>query len=267
MKLFAFALAGTLGCAAAAHAQSRHGLELGVEGQTYRYEEAHEGATLLHDRGALYGLTLGYARPIGAWELRLDARAVGGGVDYEASEGDRLEDVPQATVQLEARLGRTLALAPDWTLIPFVGLGFRGHGDDSGGRITDSGLAGYDRYVGYAYAPLGAAAEFRAAARTTVTLTAQYNLFMGGDVESRFSDIDAAAPDIEVELEEGRGWALSAAVNTAVGTRTVSFGPFYRSWDIEESTHHEIVEGGEIIELFEPSNTTREAGVRLSVRF
>ena len=253
--------------ASAAQAQTRQGFEIGVEGYTYRYDETFEGVEILEDQGRLFGLTLDYGRGLGAWELRLRGRASGGYVDYQSDDGDRLDDVAQATVQTEVHFGRPLALSPTATLTPYAGLGARGHGDASGGRVTDTGLEGYDRYIFYAYAPVGAAAEFRTGPRTTVSLTAQYNLFLGGDAESKLSEIDVEAPDIEVELEDGYGWELSAAVHHAVGARTVSFGPFLRYWNIEESTRQRFDDEEFSFEVFEPSNTTLEAGLRLAYRF
>jgi hypothetical protein len=253
--------------ASAAQAQTRQGFELGVEGHSYRYDETFEGVEIVQDRGRLFGLTLDYGRRFGPWELRLRGRASGGYVDYESDEGDRLKDVAQATASTELHLGRPLAVSPTATLTPYAGLGARGHGDASGGRVTDTGLEGYDRYVFYAYAPVGAVAEFRTGPRTSVSLTAQYNLFLGGDAESELSGADPEAPDIEVELEDGYGWELSASVHHAVGSRTVSFGPFLRYWDIGESTRQRFEDEEFVFEVFEPSNTTFEAGLRLAYRF
>jgi hypothetical protein len=253
--------------AAAAQAQTRQGFEIGIEGYSYRYDETYEGREIVQDRGRLFGLTVDYGRGLGPWELRLKGRAAGGYVDYESDEGDRLDDVVQATVQTEVHVGRPLALSPTATLTPFAGLGARGHGDAGAGRVTDTGLEAYDRYIFYAYAPVGAVAEFRSGPRTTVSLGAQYNLFLGGDSLAELSGIDPEAPDIELELEDGYGWELNAAVHHAVGGRTVSFGPFLRYWNIEESTHQTFRDEEFEVEFFEPSNTTVEVGLRLAYRF
>ena len=250
-----------------AEAQSRRGFEIGVEGYRYDYEEEFEGVQIVQDEGRLFGLTASYGRALGSWDFEVSGRAAGGEVDYRSNEGDRLDDVVQATVQLELTAGRPMQLSPTVTLTPFVGLGARGHGDSSGGLTTDTGLSGYDRYLFYAYAPLGLAADVRTGPGTSLTVSGQYNLFLGGDSEAEFGDVDPEAPTVELELEDGSGWAFSAEVNHAVGRGTVSFGPFVRIWDVEQSAAQVFEEDGFEIEIFEPANRTVEAGLKLAYRF
>lgn len=265
MGLAGAAASGLL--AAEAAAQSREGFQLGLEGYRYDYEEEFEGARIVDDEGRFFGLTAEYGRAVGRWDLRVAGRAAGGLVDYESNEGDRLNDVAQATVQLELRAGRRAPISPTVTVTPFIGLGVRGHGDASGGLTTNTGLRGYDRYISYAYAPIGASVDFRAGPRTSVTVSAQYNLFLGGESEAEFGDIEPGAPTVVLELEDGSGWALSAEVNRAAGRGTVSFGPFLRTWDVEQSTVEVFEEDGFGIEIFEPDNRTIEAGLKLAYRF
>lgn len=256
-----------LAAEAQAQSTSRQGLRLGLEGYGYDYEEKFEGATIVEDRGKLFGLSLEYGRAVGGWELRAAGRAAGGLVDYRSDEGDRLEDVAQATVQLELQAGRPITLSPTVTLTPFVGLGSRGHGDASGGLTTDTGLQGYDRYIFYAYAPLGLAADVGTGPRTSISLSGQYNLFLGGDSEAELSKVDPEAPDLLFELEDGSGWEFSAALNYATPRGVVSFGPFFRTWDVEQSSSLRFEDEGLAIELFEPANRTIEAGLKLAFRF
>jgi hypothetical protein len=153
------------------------------------------------------------------------------------------------------------------TLTPFVGLGARGHGDSSGGLTTDTGLSGYDRYLFYAYAPLGLAADVRTGPGTSLTVSGQYNLFLGGDSLSEFSQLEPGAPDLELELEDGSGWALAAAFNWSTARGSVSVGPFLRVWDIDQSRSAILQEGGLSIAFFEPPSRTTEAGLKLAYRF
>ncbi len=132
---------------------------------------------------------------------------------------------------------------------------------------TDTGLQGYDRYIFYAYAPLGAVVDLRAGERTTVTLAAQYNLFLGGDSESKTSALGAGVPDIEVEFEDGSGWEFSSFVNRRAGRGTVSFGPFLRIWDLDQSTSQIFSDEEGTVEFVEPPNRTTEFGLKLAYRF
>jgi hypothetical protein len=154
------------------------------------------------------------------------------------------------------------------TVTPFVGIGSRALIDQSGGRVTDTGLSGYDREVGYAYLPLGASLRAERANGQALQLTAQYNWVVGGDVTSDFSQLDPELPKVEVEFEEGHGFELAATVSMPVGRGRIGIGPFLRRWDLERSTSF-ITQDPDVglIELFEPPNETTEVGVRLVYGF
>jgi hypothetical protein len=124
--------------------------------------------------------------------------------------------------------------------------------------------------VSYGYVPIGVATRFRLGSASSLTLSAQHNWVVHGDVKSKFSAIDDEFPDVEVELDKGHGFELSAMASIPVGRRGLNFGPFYRRWNIGRSESFILTDpegSGESIEFFEPRNHTSELGLRLTLSF
>ncbi|HET7437624.1 MAG TPA: outer membrane beta-barrel protein [Thermoanaerobaculia bacterium] len=268
MKKSLLLLCGLL-IATASQAQTQPGFELGVEAFDYGYHERVEGETVANDDGRFAGLDVGYTKKFdNAIFLRGRFALDLGSVDYTADAGEtQLNDVTQGIGQLEFHAGRDFRLAHRATLSPFVGLGVRVLVDDSGGEETTNGMAGYDRTVSYRYVPIGVAAGLPLRGDTSLVVSAQYNWLISGKVESKLSDIDPSVPDVTVDLNDGSGYELSAVLRR----KHVSFGPFLRSWKVDPSQSFVIDDpdgsDGIVLELFEPANRTREAGIRVSFTF
>jgi hypothetical protein len=261
------AAAGTAAVAGQASAQVADGLEIGLQTFAYDYEETFDGGSIA-DEGRMTGFTVEYGRPVGGFSFDVRFRYAQGLIDYRSSDGERLDDVPQAAGQLELLAGRPFQAAPGVTLTPFLGIGARALIDKSGGRVTQSGLEGYDREVGYSYVPVGAALRLDRAGGQALQLHAQYNWVVGGDVRSEFSRLDPGLPDVEVELDGGHGLEFAATVSMPLSRGRIAFGPFLRRWEIDQSTSFVVSDPEEgTFELFEPPNTTTEFGVRLVYGF
>ncbi len=265
--------------ASSAHGQTRGGFELGAELFDYSYRERLEGQTVVRDDGIFGGIALGYVETIGnGIFLRSRLNVAFGSVDYRSSggildDGDgeaSLDNVSQSVGQLELHIGKDFSLGGGTTFTPFIGLGSRAFSDKSGGEETEEGLLGYDREISYAYVPLGAAARFPIGGSSSLTLSGQYNWFVGGDAKSKFSDLDPELPDVNVELEKGSGIEASALVSLPLGRSAISFGPFVRRWSIGQSESFVLTnpdDPSESLELFEPKNRTTEVGVRIAFAF
>lgn len=269
MKTSIFFLAGACGMALAspAQAQTRPGFEVGAQLFDYGYRERFEGETIVRDDGRFIGPTASYVETIGGgWFLRAAAATGSGSVDYSSEDGE-IEDVSQYVAQVEFHVGRDFRLGGGGALTLFTGLGGRALDDNSGGRETEQGLLGYDREIGYSYVPLGVAASAQVGSRTSVTLSAQYNLLFAGTAQSKFSQIDPEFPDLSLDLDGGHGIDASAMLAVAVGRNAIRFGPFVRHWDLERSKSKFFEEEGLEIELFEPANRTTELGLRIAFAF
>jgi hypothetical protein len=272
-RIIAALLAGScaLASAATAEARTRPGFEIAAELFHYAYRERLDGETIVRDDGTFGGGALSYVETIGGnWFLRGGLSAAVGSVDYRSDEDDRIDNIAQSIGQLELHVGRDFILSNGASVTAFAGLGSRALIDESGGEESNSGLAGYDREISYAYVPIGAAARVPVGRRATLAFSAQYNWIVGGEAESKFSDVDPALPDIELNLDGGHGFEAMAKVELPLGQHAISFGPFLRHWNIDRSEPFVLVDpdgSGEAIEFFEPKNRTTEIGVRLAFGF
>jgi hypothetical protein len=269
------ATAGAAQAQAPSRAGTPGGFEVGAEVFDYSYRERFEGETVAFDDGALGGLRLDYVETIGSG-LFLRARLSGatGSIDYRSPDpaGDvRLENVSQSVGQLELQIGLDFPLGGGATISPFTGIASRALVDESGGKVSKQGLAGYDRDIRYGYIPFGAALRVPLGGRgSAVTFSAQYDLVVHGTAESKFSGIDPALPDVKLDLDGGHGLEASIAYRMPLGRHAVSFGPFVRHWRLDRSKSFTLAnpdDPTETLELFEPRNRTTEAGLRLTFAF
>lgn len=247
-------------------AETRGGFTLGVEAFDYAYRERQDGATIVRDDGVFGGVALDYIETIGsAAFLRARIRSSWGSVDYRADE-DRIEGVNQDIAQVEFHLGRDISIGRA-TLTPFAGLGGRLLVDNSGGKLSTGGKAGYDREVSYTYVPIGAGLSAPLGKGWRLQTSAQINLLFGGDVRSEFSDVDPELPNVRLDLNGGLGLEASTALAVSLGRREIAFGPFVRHWRLRTSNERVLTDEDGSIAIFEPRNRTTELGVRLSFAF
>jgi hypothetical protein len=93
---------------------------------------------------------------------------------------------------------------------------------------------------------------------------------VNGKAESKFSKIDPEAPDVKLDLDGGLGLEASALLQLTVGRNAISFGPFIRRWNIDESDSFILLnpeDPTEGLEFSEPKNRTTELGLRVSFAF
>lgn len=267
-------LAGAL-IPANAQAQTREGFEVSGELIDYSYREQLYGETIVYDDGIFGGAAVTYVETVGGnLFLRGELSVAVGSVDYRSPDpaGDqRLNDVRQSIGQLELQIGVDLPLRGGVMLSPFTGLASRALIDESGGKATAGGLAGYDREIGFAYIPAGAGLSIPVSGgASSIILSAQYNFVVNGTSESKFSDVDPSLPDVKLDLDDGHGFEASAVYRMPLGGHAVSFGPFVRHWKLDRSDSFIVTnpdDPSEAIEIFEPRSRTNEIGFRVSFAF
>ncbi len=269
------AIAATSLVPVGAHAETREGFEAGIELFDYNYRERSDGETIVYDDGTFGGIHVGYVETIGSGMfLRARLSAATGSVDYRSPDpvdDVRLEDVTQSVGQFETHIGIDLPAGGGLTVSPFTGFGVRVLIDESGGEISDNGFAGYDREIGFGYIPVGGALHVPiSTAGSALVISAQYNFILDGTAKSSLSELDPDLPDVEVNLNGGRGVEASAILKLPIGGRSINVGPFLRHWNLNSSESFVTTNPEnqvEIFEFFEPRNRTAEIGLRLSFAF
>jgi hypothetical protein len=269
------AMAATSLVPTGAQAETREGFEAGIELFDYKYREQSDGETIVYDDGTFTGIHVAYVETIGSGLfLRAKLSAARGSVDYRSPDpaGEvRLDDVSQSIGQFDMQIGTDLPVGGGITVSPFTGLGARVLIDESGGKFSDNGFAGYDREIGFGYLPVGAALRLPiSGAGTALLMSAQYNVIVTGTARSNFSGLDPELPDVELDLDGGSGIEASATLQLPIGKRAVNVGPFLRHWDLNRSRSSTLANPenqAEAIEFFEPRNRTSEIGLRLSFAF
>jgi len=209
---------------------------------------------------------LSYVETIGATTFLRGTYEFGAGeIDYRSDDGARIDNVKQGVGQLELHIGKDFRF-DDVTLTVFTGIGARALIDGSGGRQASNEAFGYDREIGYAFVPLGLAANLPAG-RTRLLLSAQLNPVFGGKADSKLSDVDSELPDLELDLRGGQGFELSGIAAFPLGEREIRFGSVLRHWRLERSRSQTFTGPEGSVTLFEPASRTTELSMRLGLAF
>ncbi len=127
-------------------------LKFGTEISHITYKEPDFGVS---EKGMFFGVYANYVyRP--EWfvnYLSLDGHAAIGVVDYKGS--GEIDNIDDYLMEPRVLVGKSLDLADNSRLTPYLGFGYRYLYDDLGGMVSSTGAAGYDRRSQYIYLPLG----------------------------------------------------------------------------------------------------------------
>ena len=237
-----------------ATAQVRPGLELGPELYYYSYREPN----FVRQSGPFAGLNGSYTAGFGAWFATGNLIGDVGYLDYHSSGTGRLKGIWNFSGDLRGLFGRDLPLSSGVAASPYLGVGYRVLFDKAGGRSTTTGASGYDRLSQYLYLPLGVGLGI-ASGDWLFRPSVEYDVFLHGMQNSYLSEVGF---DADVTNQQRRGYGLRASVLAETGR--LSFGPFLRYWNIENSESAAVSLGGAPAgRVFEPANKTIEAGVTL----
>ena len=234
----------------------------------YIYNEEDTNPDVSWD-GMMYGGYLDYAfhgsnkLMIGAdlsvayGELTYDGYLYPSGEKYRQDSDDWI-------VEIRGLIGYDFSVGSGSILTPFTGFGSRYWNDQIQSRY------GYEREVIYYYSPIG----LMFAAPVTGTwiwgIQAEYDLFLGGKVNSYLSDLGTAWSDAENEWDVGDGYGVRGSIwfagdiNDNVGMR---IEPFVRYWDIDESDTDLVDTPYGRAYVYEPATTVVAAGVRVGLEF
>lgn len=263
--VFAAALAVLFAASAASAGEPAHSFTVGPEVYWMQYKEPG----VMRNEGVMYGLALGYRYHAPSnLVLGADLAVAAGEVDYDSEGAGSMEN--NDDTRLEARLlaGYSFRLGGDLAVTPYAGLGYRFLRDDSAGKLSTAGAAGYERRSNYLYLPVGVAAAKAIPGGWKVTGTAEFDWMFYGRQYSDLSGAVAGLPDIDNRQDHGIGLRVSLGVEKdlsgALGKgAALAFEPFVRYWRIAKSE----VEYAAGAAWYEPKNKTTEAGASLFLRF
>ncbi|MBF0122463.1 MAG: hypothetical protein HQL21_03505 [Candidatus Omnitrophica bacterium] len=280
-------------------ARRPHETEMGLETYGYQYLETVEGDHFMDLKGRFFGFFVNHTfRPnqldplfSGLMNMfRLELRYARGTLNYtggvQFGNGDSvpltMSGVPDWVVEGRAIAGLDMPFH-GMTVTPFTGLGIRALEDDASkvtGTFDNHGvqdtISGYRRVSHYYYLPIGVEIEKRFIGDWRARLSMEYDFLMAG-MQRSYSPVDITYEGVNyhydsIKNKQVKGYGMRVALNFKKDIQQFGFfvEPFYRFWDIEDSevAHMSGPAGYEFVGIaMEPSNTTREIGVKMGVVF
>ncbi len=239
----------------------RNSVELGLESYYHRYKEPG----VMRNQGFMNGLQAAYSYH-DALMFKGEMRAAFGLVDYKNS--GTMDDLKDFNFELRGMGGYDFQVSERFILTPYFGLGYRYLNDDSSGKLTSTGAAGYDRESNYVYSPLGLDALFAMDERWSLGGTLEYDAFWWGRQISHLEDANRGFDAVSNTQKKGYGFRSSVRLQMKGEGLDFVIEPFIRYWYVKKSNNSSVTYNGVIIGYgYEPKNNTTEYGVKISVRY
>lgn len=238
--------------------------EAGLTLSDYKYTESEMSLTA-RKIGAEYAVTF-LLRD--GWFVRGVVRGATGNADYRGT--GNMGGVPDRYVENRWGIGRSFVRGPH-TLTPDVGLGYRYLYNDLRG-VTDTGAVGYRRESRYLTARAGLRYGFLLPNSASLEASVEHDRLILGRQDTRLSDIEGHGPwtdvpDVVNYQYRGEGWRFACMYRSG----DWSVGSYLHLWRIKDSDkeHIQVVKtsGAESWTVWEPTNNTREIGVKVAYRF
>ena len=238
----------------------KHNWEIGPEVSYIRYEEPD----VMEEKGIMYGLEGSYTYHDN-WMFKVEGDGMYGQVDYTSANSGSVDSIPDFKFEIRGLAGYDFPVGQTAYLTPYLGLGYRYLNDDSSGKLSSTGAAGYERESNYFYTPIGLQAVTELNSNWSLGFNAEYDHLWFGKQISHLGD--AVPDDGTVRNDQKDGWGLRGSVQLKKKGETMDFlaEPYVRYWSIEESDTAVSTTG--VIEGWEPKNKSTEIGMKLAVSF
>jgi hypothetical protein len=280
-------------------ARKPHETEMGLETYGYKYLETVDGGHFMDLKGPFFGFFVNHTfRPnqldpffagfVNMFRLEFRyARAklkYTGGVQFGNGDTSPLSmaGIPDWVAEARAIMGLDVPFH-GMMVTPFTGLGIRGLEDDASkvtGTFDNGGtpdtISGYKRISHYYYLPFGVDIEKSFAGAWKARLTMEYDFLLSG-MQKSYSPGDISYGGVDYHYDsitnkQTKGYGMRASLNLRKDMKQYGLflEPFYRFWKIGDSqlAHVNTPDGYEFVGIaMEPSNTTREVGVKMGVVF
>lgn len=192
--------------------------------------------------GVMYGIR-GMVEYTDRIYLALDGTYATGSVDYSGS--GTINDITDYRIETRGLIG-----VPVQKAVIFSGYGFRYLNDDASGRVTSTGLFGYERESTYQYVPIGI--KFKG-------FTGELDILTLGKQESHLEVLDQFAPQVVNKQNSGTALKLSYTLSRDIKGFTIQATPFLRWWKVQASKPDDG--------FVEPKNTSLEVGGQIAIKF
>lgn len=255
--------------------------EVGTEFSWFEYEEPN----FMEEEGFLYGFFGTYTHrisenhPVESFSdifgtgntinmFELDARIGFGEVDYTSNGTGSLDGIDDFVFEIRGLAGYDFPVMTEARITPFIGLAYRYLNDDSGGRLTTTGAAGYERESNYFYLPIGV--EFFNPLQNDWEFSAiiEYDVFLYGKQKSHLGDAISGLNTIENDQEDGFGVRGSVKFKKSTEKFDFFIEPYVRYWKIDDSEVSPVTFSGVLVGFgLEPENESIESGARIGINF
>ena len=183
--------------------------------------------------------------------------------------------IPQYYYDIKAAVGYDFAVE-GIQLSPYVGLGYRYLSQQWGGTTSSTGALGYDRQSTYNYIPIGVINRFAVNNnKAKVETTFEFDYLLSGNQYSGFSSLNGTsggntyAGFSNQNNTQTSGYGLNLTVMYKEDSWGV--GPYFKYWNIQQSNTNAFSYtkngAGWNGTVYEPSNNTKEYGVKAIYRF
>jgi len=257
----------------------RHVLETGVETYAYGYEETVSGSTVMETKGQYSGLFANYMLHSTIenekfFELRLEGRWASGSVDYETNTFD-YNGLNDYMYEIRGLAGMAFILPNGSTIMPYLGLGYRylNNGLEELPADVTGTYSGYNRESRYKYVPLGVDWEMHIKNGWGFSMTLGFDWFIKGEQKSHLEDLrdisgnDPGSTTTAYNQDKGYGVRGALKLSKNFNSMEIFFVPFFRNWNVEATDYRAFMINGVEQYANEPSNTTREIGVKIGLIF
>ena len=256
---------------------SKHSFEIGYDIYNYKYQETDVGTFFMKNKGTYAGPTLDYAYHFGNGsgefvdELRLQGRFAWGDVDYSNKLAQTFNGLDDYMYEVRGLVAKSYNLHGVATATPYAGIGYRYLNDG----LEKFQPGGYNREANYYYIPLGSDLRMKIRGGWDLAMNLEYDYLLVGKQKSHLEDIGDGRDTLVNDQKQGYGLRGSVKASKDITKKVNVFvEPFIRFWDIEKSDVKfqtsggaPICAGGLCLAGYEPSNVTKEVGLKMGVGF
>jgi len=199
--------------------------------------------------------------------LNLEGKISAGVMDYSSPRSGNLDNIADVMFEVRGLGGYDFYLTDSIKATPYAGLGYRYLNDDSSGKISSVGHAGYERESNYLYSPIGVELTKSFDSGWSVGFQCEYDFFWLGRQKSHLGDI-VGYSDVTNKQKEGYGVRGTFFVKKPGQKYDYVIESYIKYWNIDKSEVAGLVYNNAVIgTAWEPQNNSREIGVKLGVKF